>query len=181
VIGFEFVRGGIERLRAHQPAHFGALALAVTALSVVLKEALAQYAFYVARRTHNLCAKADGWHHRSDALSSIVVLLGIGLGNGVWWMDGVLSLLVAALIFHAAYECARETVAKLLGERPSDELTAQITAEAHAVCPSEFALHHFHLHNYVSQIAQSHSIATTLENHVAEKFGIAATAHVEPL
>ena len=56
---------------------FGWLAYLATVASIVLKEGLARYAFYIARKTGNAAVKADGWHHRSDALSSLMVLAGL--------------------------------------------------------------------------------------------------------
>ena len=48
---------------------------------IIVNELLAQYAFWVGRKTGNPSLKADGWHHRSDALSSIIILVGIFFAN----------------------------------------------------------------------------------------------------
>jgi hypothetical protein len=45
------------------------------------KEGMAQFAFFVARKTDNTAVRADGWHHRSDALSSVVLLIGLIFHN----------------------------------------------------------------------------------------------------
>ena len=55
----------------------------------VVKEAMAQYAFWIARETGARSVRADAWHHRSDAISSVVILAGIFLGRHLWWIDGV--------------------------------------------------------------------------------------------
>ncbi|MDR0867747.1 MAG: cation diffusion facilitator family transporter [Planctomycetota bacterium] len=194
-VAYEFLREAIDKLWRHESAVFGAAAIAAMALSTVIKEALAQYAFYLARKTGNLCLHADGWHHRSDALSSLVVLVGIWLAGDYWWLDGVLSGLIALMILFAAYQIASSTIVKLLGEKPDAALVAQVENMAREICPPNFQLHHFHLHNYVRQqeltfhlklnrnltIAASHALATRLEKNIADRFGITATAHVEPL
>ena len=77
MVGIEFLKDAILKLQERESAVFGWLAYTATIVSIVLKEALAQYAFYVARKTKNSAVRADGWHHRSDALSSVVVLAGL--------------------------------------------------------------------------------------------------------
>lgn len=195
VIAYEFAKDSIERFGNRQQASFGTLAIVVTVISIVVKELLAQYAFYVARKTGNLTIKADGWHHRSDALSSVVVLAGILFASKFWWIDSVLGLAISLMLFYAAYEITRETVKKLLGESPGKELTEKITSAICSLNLGDLGPHHFHFHNYVSHqeltmhirlsgqmsIEEGHRIATAIENKIRKDFGIDATVHVEPL
>ncbi len=195
VIAYEFAKDSIERFNNRQQANFGTLAIVVTIISIVLKELLAQYAFYLGKKTSNLIIKADGWHHRSDALSSVVVLVGILFASKFWWIDSVLGLAISLMLFYAAYEITRETIKKLLGESPSKELTEKITAAIHSLNLGDLKLHHFHFHNYVSHqeltmhirlngqmsIEEGHRIATAIEDKIRKDFSIDATVHVEPL
>jgi cation diffusion facilitator family transporter len=75
LIAYDFVQSSILQLINRESTTFGTLAIVVTIISIVVKEALAQYAFYIAKKTDNVSVKADAWHHRSDALSSVVVLI----------------------------------------------------------------------------------------------------------
>ena len=59
---------------------------------------------------------ADGWHHRSDALSSVIILVGIVLGNSLWWTDAVLSFIVALMIGWSSYKILATEFRSLLGE-----------------------------------------------------------------
>jgi cation diffusion facilitator family transporter len=68
LIAVEFIRDAIGQLELRGSADFGTLALVVTVFSVVVKEAMAQYAFYLARKSGSSTVRADGWHHRTDAL-----------------------------------------------------------------------------------------------------------------
>ena len=47
----------------------GSLALIATIVSIISKEAMTQYAFWAARKVESSILKADGWHHRTEALS----------------------------------------------------------------------------------------------------------------
>ena len=195
VIAVNLLKDSAARFAQSQSAHFGALAIAVTAVSVAVKELLAQYAFYLGKKTGSITIKADGWHHRSDALSSLVVLGGIMLAGQFWWTDSVLGVIIALTLLYAVFKIAREAVVTLLGEAPAPALTRQIADIARSVYPADLQMHHFHIHNYVTcqelsfhiklapslSIEEGHKIATDIETAIYEQLGIAATLHVEPL
>ena len=73
IIAYNFLKDSLLRLQNRQTANFGVLAIVVTVVSILLKESLAQYAFHLNKKSENLSIKADGWHHRTDALSSLLV------------------------------------------------------------------------------------------------------------
>ena len=197
-IGYEFFVGSIERFQNRESVVYGTLALVVTIVAIVIKELLAQYGFYIGRKTNNPVVTADGWHSRSDALSSVVVLIGIIITRfapGFWWMDSVLGMFCALAIFYAAFEIMRESITRMLGEEPDAEFIEALDNEVSKIYEFDLMLHHVHLHNYISQkeltlhirlnkektIEEGHEIATLIENMIMEKFDMAATIHVEPL
>ncbi|MCL2721537.1 MAG: cation diffusion facilitator family transporter [Treponema sp.] len=201
IIAYDFFINSIDRLQNredYKDVIFGTLAIVVTVVSIVVKELLAQYAFYIGRKTDNAIVKADGWHHRSDSLSSVVVLIGIIITkftDKFWWMDGVLGIFCALAIFYAAYEIMREAISKLLGEEPDQDLIEKINMEVKNIYDRDLRTHHFHLHNYITQkeitlhimleknmsIEEGHKIATVIENMIKAKFNMSATIHIEPL
>ncbi|MCL2066700.1 MAG: cation diffusion facilitator family transporter [Treponema sp.] len=195
IIAFDFLKSSVEQLNNHEQVEFGLIAIIATAVSIVVKELMAQYAFYIARKTGNISVKANGWHHRSDALSSVVVLIGIFFAKQFWWIDSILGIIIALMLFYVCFSIMKEAITKILGEEPSQELINNITGEVKAMFGEELYLHHFHLHNYVSHnevtlhirlneklsIGEGHSIAFDIENMIKEKFKMEATIHVEPL
>lgn len=194
IVAYDFLVQSIRKISAHESAHFGTFAIVATIVSIVVKEALAQYAFRIARKTQNSSIKADGWHHRSDALSSVVVLAGIFLKNYFWWIDSVLGIIISLMLFYAVYEIIKETIEKLLGETPSEELVENINAIINAQPYPNLVPHHFHIHNYGThreltfhikldkseQLLTAHRIATEIENEIREKYNIESTIHIEP-
>lgn len=73
--------------------------LIAAALSIVAKEAMYQYTIHVARRTRSKLLQANAWHHRSDAVSSIVVLIGVvGALYGYQFADAVAAIVVGLMI-----------------------------------------------------------------------------------
>jgi len=198
IIAYDFFTSSIERFQNRESVVFGTLALTVTIVSIAIKEALAQYAFYLGRKTDNIVLKAEGWHHRSDSLSSIFLLIGILISKFVvdfWWMDSVLGIFCSLAIFYAAFQVMKESITKLLGEEPKKELTDKITGEIKKLYSSDLQIHHFHLHNYISQkeltlhikldknmsIENGHKIASVIEKMIQDQFDMTATIHVEPL
>ncbi len=195
IIAYEFLKESIEKFNAGESAHFGTVAIVVTVVSIVVKEAMAQYAFYIGRIAKNLTVKADGWHHRTDSLSSVVVLAGILLRNYFWWIDSVLGIIISVMIFYAAFEIVKQAINKLLGEEPSADLLDQINRIIREVEPRDLHPHHFHIHNYGTHteltfhikfdenldIYTGHQIATRIENAIREQLNIESTIHIEPL
>jgi cation diffusion facilitator family transporter len=195
IIAYDFLRNSIVQFSNKKEVEYGLLAIVVTIVSIVAKELLAQYAFYIARKTDNTSVKADAWHHRSDALSSVVVLIGILFAKQFWWIDSVLGIIIALMLFYATLVILKETITKLLGEEPSQEIITKITDEVIAVYGNDLRMHHFHIHNYVLHkeltlhirlkkdltIEKGHKIASEIENIIEKKFNMAATIHIEPL
>lgn len=195
IIAYDFLKDSIILFSNKEGAQFGTLAIVVTVISIVGKEALAQFAFYIGKKTDNLSVKADGWHHRTDALSSVVVLVGIIFSKEFWWIDSVLGFIISLMLFYATFQIAKEAIMKLLGEEPSQELIDQISISVQSLYKEDLQLHHFHLHNYVNHqeltfhmrldkslsIENGHKIATDIEALIFQQFGITATAHIEPI
>lgn len=196
LIGVMFAYQGYEQLASHRQVDYGLWAIVVTVLSIVVKEAMAQYAFWGARRTKNSALHADGWHHRSDALSSVIVLAGILLGSRFWWIDGVLAILVAVFIIYVAVKTMHEASSRIAGERPSAAVVKQILAVLESACPGcSLHVHQLRYHNYIYHqevtlhiklpaemtIAQAYDLTSHLEEQLAVQMGLEATIHVEPI
>ena len=199
IIGWEFTTQAIERLRnPEEGVIFGTLTLVITIISIVVKEAMAQFGFYLGKKHKNPVIIADAWHSRTDSLSSVAILIGIVITmfiDGLWWMDGVLAIICALAIFYAAFEVMKEAVTKILGEEPELDLQNKITAEALKIYDNDLKIHHLHIHDYITQkeltlhimleesmsIKEGHKIATSIENMIKEKFDMVATIHIEPL
>jgi len=194
IIAYDFLKESFLQFKSEESANFGTIAIVVTCISIFVKEALAQYAFYIAKKTDNLTVKADGWHHRTDALSSIVVLIGIFFSDQFWWVDSFLGFVISIILFYAAYEIIKESINTLLGEKPSPELLQQIEDLIYKVYPDDIIPHHYHIHNYVNHkeltfhikldskldIYSGHKISTDIENIILKKLNITSTIHIEP-
>ncbi|EIC22095.1 cation diffusion facilitator family transporter [Thiorhodovibrio frisius] len=93
----------------------GWLALAAAAVSILVNEALFWYTLFYAKRVRSDMLRANAWHHRTDAISSVVVLIGIaGTLAGLNYLDAVASVLVAVMIAKIAWDLGNEAVGELV-------------------------------------------------------------------
>lgn len=105
----------------------GMLALVAAIVSIVSKEAMYWYTRFHAKRIDSGALMADAWHHRSDALSSIGALIGIGgamMGFPV--MDAVASLVIFVFVVKAAYDIFMDAIDKMVDKSCDDETEQQI-------------------------------------------------------
>lgn len=93
----------------------GMLALWAAVISIVVKEWMFHYTMHTAKRIKSGALKADAWHHRSDALSSVGALIGIAFARfGFPIMDSVASVVICVFILKAAYDIFKDAVDKMV-------------------------------------------------------------------
>ena len=100
----------------------GTLALVAAVVSIATKEGMYWYTRISAKRIDSSALMADAWHHRSDALSSVGALIGIGgamLGFPI--LDTVASLVICFFIEKAAYDIFKDAVDKMVDKACDDE------------------------------------------------------------
>jgi len=148
MIGLNFCIEAVQKLISGETTEFGLFAIIVTAFSLLVKEGMARYSLHAAKKLDSLALKADAWHHRSDAISSLVILVGILLQSLAWWIDGVLGLLVSALIMWTAWKIIIEAIDVILGKKADGELIRKVRDIANEVAGFDVLSHHFHLHSY---------------------------------
>ena len=105
------------------------LALIAAAVSIAVKEGMFRYTRAAAKQVRSDALMADAWHHRSDALSSIGALIGIGGAMlGLPILDPIASLVICLMIAKAAYDIFRDAVDKMV-DRSCDEETEKAIRE----------------------------------------------------
>jgi len=195
VIAFNFLMESFHKLTAGGKAHYGTVAIVVTTISVVVKELMANISIRASKKVNNKALKADGWHHRSDAFSSLVILGGIFLNPYFWWIDGALGIVVSLVLFYTSYEVIKEGTYPLLGETPDDEIIKNLKAVINASYGREVHIHHIHIHRYGNHVEMTfhiklpkeislqnaHDIVTKMGKAIREQMNIESTIHAEPL
>lgn len=129
VTGLFIGHAAVEKLSADQQelAVPGVLALCAAAVSIVCKEGMYWYTRHYAKRLDSGALMADAWHHRSDALSSIGALIGIGGARlGFVKLEAVASIVICLFILKAAYDIFKDAVDKMVDASCSEETERKI-------------------------------------------------------
>lgn len=178
----------------------GAIAIVAAAVSIVVKEALYQYTAHRGKALESPSVVANAWHHRSDALSSIGALVGIGLAYflGEKWCiaDPIAAIVVAALIIKVAIDLCSTALAELL-EKSLPRATEEEIISIISATPNVYKPHNLRTRRIGSNIAievhirvdgamtvqDSHEISREIEHSLRARFGeqTAVAIHIEPL
>ncbi|MDO4803338.1 MAG: cation diffusion facilitator family transporter [Lachnospiraceae bacterium] len=120
--------GGIQKLLSPEELEVPtALPLVAAVVSIVAKEAMFWYTMHYAKLMDSSAFKADAWHHRSDAISSVGAFVGIGLAKlGFPIMDPVASLVICVFILKVAYDICMDALEKMLDASGGKEFEREI-------------------------------------------------------
>lgn len=178
----------------------GAIALVAAVISIVVKEILYRYTVRVGHQVQSPSVIANAWHHRSDALSSLGTLAGIGcayfLGDKWRIADPVAALVVAIFIFKIAFDLIRTGLGELLEQSlPADveeEILHIVTANPEIREPHNLRTRrigasiaievHVRMDGQMT-VEHSHDLTVEIERRLRERFGEGTmiAIHVEPV
>ena len=110
------------------------LALAATLVSIAAKEWLYWWTLAYAKRVRSDLLRANAWHHRSDAISSIVVLIGIaGTMAGLTYLDAIAAFIVALMIARIALGLGWGAISELVDTGLESERIAEVAQTIRSV------------------------------------------------
>lgn len=113
----------------HTESYPSGLALFGAGLSIVFKEGLYHFTVRTGRRIKSQLVIANAWHHRSDALSSVAVFLGVGgaILNPSWHiLDSFAALLVSFFIVRVGLQILGKSLNEITDAAPSEEVVTDI-------------------------------------------------------
>jgi len=193
VTGIEFIHVSFDRLRSPVPVIGSLVVIVVMLISTVFKEWMARFSIDLGQRIESDMLKADAWHHRSDAIASLLVVIAmVGARLGYSWLDGLLGMAVGLLIAGTGFHLARSMVNMLMGVAPPHELIAKIVSAAGSTRGVQ-GVHDIQVHDYGRhQVAilhievapemsteQSHAVATEVEETLTRRLGLSPVVHVD--
>lgn len=187
-------------LRGQTPEAPGGIALLAALVSIVVKEAMYRYTVSAGKRINSRAVVANAWHHRSDALSSVGTMFGIGgaifLGEKWRILDPVAAVIVSVFIVKAAFEILSGCLGELLESSLDDRVESEIMELALSV-PGVADPHNLRtrrigrdiavdLHIRVDgdmQVREAHGISSEIEVLIRRRFGKSSfvSIHVEPV
>ena len=175
----------------------GMIALIAAVASIVVKEGMFWYTRSAAKKINSGALMADAWHHRSDALSSIGALIGIGgarLGFPV--LDPIASVVICVFIVKAAYDIFKDAIDKMVDkscDEETEEKMRQLIKEQTGVLKVDvLRTRLFGAKMYVDieiaadgdiTLREGHEIAQVVHDKVEEEFPLVkhCMVHVNPL
>ena len=178
----------------------GKLALWAALVSILLKELIFQYTNRKAKQLDSQAMKANAWHHRSDALSSVGTAIGIGgaiLGGERWAvLDPIASIAVGALIIRVAVGLLKNGMGDLMEQSLPEEVENEMldlvksvpeVVEPHELCTrrigNHYAIEMHVLMNGDLPLKEAHDKASEIERLLKERYGeeTHVAIHVEPI
>ena len=192
--------GGINKIitgTAGEDEIPGMIALLAAVASILVKESMFWYTRSAAKKINSGALMADAWHHRSDALSSIGALIGIGgarLGFPV--LDPIASVIICVFIVKAAYDIFKDAVDKMVDkscDEETEEKMRQLIKEQTGVLKVDvLRTRLFGAKMYVDieiaadgdiTLREGHEIAQVVHDKVEEEFPLVkhCMVHVNPL
>ena len=195
VAGIEFIETAIDRIKNPILIVSDWWMIAILGLTVVIKEITARYAKFLSSKIASGLLHADAWHHRTDAVSSILVLIALIAGNfGYSSIDGWAGLFVALILIYTGFDIARDSVDDLIG-KPPDVAELDTIRDIALSVPGALGVHDISVHSYgldkfvsihaeinaKKTAAEAHDISEEIESKLEEALGVEPTVHLDPV
>lgn len=177
----------------------GMLALWAAFASILLKEAVYRYSIIKAKKLESQALEANAWHHRSDALSSVGTLVGVGgaifLGQRWVILDPIASVVVGVFIGKVAFDLLKNGVGdltdKALPESVEQEILQMVSEVENVGNPHNLKTrrigNHYAIELHIKMdggitLTEAHDKATEIEKLLRSKYGkeTHVAVHVEP-
>jgi len=195
VAGIEFIKASVKRIMNPEVIHPSAWMIGVIALTILVKELTARYATFLSVKIASGTLHADAWHHRSDALSSLLVLVAMIAGKyGYNSVDGWAGLGVALFLIYTGWSVARGAVDDLIGKPPTFEDVERIrqtVMEVEGVLGAHDIIIHSYGHDKFVSIHveidseestdRAHDISENVEAKLSSILNVEPTVHIDPV
>lgn len=136
LFGIGLTYNAMTSLYSHDISHPGPLALIAAAISIIVKEGLYWYTVKTGRKMKSLAVIGNAWHHRSDALSSVAVLIGVGatyLDPSLVYADALAALVVTYFVVKVGASLLWQAMKEVVDTAPSEKTVQKIHDLALAV------------------------------------------------
>lgn len=203
IVGYQILRSGIVNIltviKGGNLAKPRLIALITAIISIISKELLYRYTVAAGKQIDSPSFIANAWHHRSDALSSIGTMVGIGgsiiLGQRWTILDPIASIIVSLFIFKVSFDIFMPSINELLEKSLDSEERSQIKTifnksqgvkDYHQLrtrrVGTKAVIESHILVNKNLNIMDAHQISVDIENKIRNLLGenSIVTIHIEP-
>jgi cation diffusion facilitator family transporter len=195
VAGIEFIEASIDRIQNPKLVVAEWWMILILMVTIILKEITARYAEFLSTKIASGTLHADAWHHRTDALSSLLVVGALIAGKyGYPSSDGWAGLGVALFLIYTGFEIAKDAVDDLIGKPPTSEeveVIRQIVMSVDGVLGAHDIIVHSYGHDKFASVhveidadettAVAHDISEEVEDKLEKAIGVEPTVHLDPV
>ena len=194
VAGIELGKSAFDRIVNPTIFKSSWFLIGIIFFTILVKELLARFAQELGEIIQSTTLKADAWHHRSDAVTTLLVLISFIFGKfNIYSFDGYVGIAMALLIVYTGYKVSKEAANHLLGSAPESDFLNKVKEIAHSF--SEVSnVHDIVLHQYGDNkilsfhievpaffsLSRAHAIAEKVEDRIESELRTHATIHFEP-
>jgi len=194
LVGFEFGKSSFERFLSNERVEGSLLVASFMLASAAFKEWMSQFSIELGNKISAGALIADAWHHRTDAIASVLVAIAIISSKyGYYKIDAVFGFLVSALIVYTGVTMAYDACSKLIGEMAEEDMIKKVE-EAALSFPEVIEVHKVLIHDYGAykeislhvvmertlNFIEAHDLSEKIERLIEERIHCRATVHGEP-
>ncbi|MGQ9473588.1 MAG: cation diffusion facilitator family transporter [Candidatus Caldatribacteriaceae bacterium] len=195
LVVYDLGSNSVQRILRPIPVESNSWVVIFMVASGLFKEWMARFSVFLGKKIDSQALIADAWHHRSDAIASMLVGFGLFMVRfGVYSLDGILGLLVVVFIAWVGIELLQESISFLIGKAPNKEFMEKLRTVILSV-PGVLSFHDVLVHDYQSQkvislhikvqedltAREAHQIALEVQDRVREKLGNSKiSVHIDP-
>jgi cation diffusion facilitator family transporter len=195
VAGIEILKSGFEQLFSPKPFQASWLIILIVSVTIIVKELLARFSKELGILIESDTLKADFWHHRTDAISSLLVIAAfLGQRFGLLFLDGLMGIFVSIMILYTAWVIAKNGIDDLLGKKPSNTLVEKVKAVVRDF-PQVLDVHDLIIHQYGRTnimsfhievpcdmtLKNAHTLSENVEKIINRTFHTYSTVHLDPV
>ena len=196
VVGFQFIRTSVERILNPKVVIFQWIPFIIMGISILFKIWLIRFNIRLAKKIDSEALKASGTDALGDVFTTLVVTISLLASKFIEFnFDGYIGIVVSVFILLAGFGIFRDTISKLIGEYPDEEIINGIT-EALLTYDYVSGVHDLVIHNYgpgkmmgtvdveippYMDLITIHDIIDKAERELSEKFDITLVIHMDPV
>jgi len=195
-IGLELIKESIRKISNPTPVEFSIIAVLILIISIAGKLWLYRFTKDLGKRIDSTVMQASAADSLADVMSTSAVLLSIILSPLLGFqLDGYIGTAVALFIMFSGFRILKETIDRILGQRPPQELIDEITGIIRQN-KGVLGIHDLIVHEYGpnrtfasvhaevdarADILESHDLIDNIERDVAEKLSVHLVIHMDPI
>ncbi len=162
-------------------------------LTAVAKEIMGEMSYFIGKKSGSESLKADAWHHRADAFTTMLVIGAIYASEiGLVIFDPLVGIGIALILGYFGFSYIKKSTYRLLGSQPSQEVIEEIKNIASEVDGVK-SVHSIKVHDYGdkkaislhmkakdSTMRSAHDKSHRLKKKLEERYGATAEVHFDP-